>query len=445
MTSRRQFFVRGAAATTAAFVPDLLLAAARQQSTPAPDLSKWSAVRAQFDLAPDWIHLSSFYISSHPRPVRDAIAAFRRAIDANPYLEVEHRWFSKPADSLQHAIREEIAPYLGAKPEEIAFTRSTTEGLGLVYAGLPLEPGDDVLTTTHDHYAQHESIRFACERSRAHARRVTLYEDPAEVTLDGIVRCLHDAIRPGTRVLGLTWVHSCTGVRMPIRAIADMVAEINRRRSERDRVRMVVDGAHGFGAVDEAVGAMGCDFLCAGTHKWMFGPRGTGIVWARAEEWARLRPTIPSFSNFPAWNAWMEGKPPIKPVTALDLSPGGFHAYEHEWALAAAFKFHQQIGRPRVTARIAELNSRCKQGLAAIPKVRVVTPLDPRLSAGIVCFEVAGHDAEEVGRKLVARKIVAGASPYLPSYPRFSPGVMNTPEEVEAAVRAVREIAGART
>jgi selenocysteine lyase/cysteine desulfurase len=445
MTSRRQFFVRGAAATTAAFVPDLLLAAARQQSTPAPDLSKWSAVRAQFDLAPDWIHLSSFYISSHPRPVRDAIAAFRRAIDANPYLEVEHRWFSKPADSLQHAIREEIAPYLGAKPEEIAFTRSTTEGLGLVYAGLPLEPGDDVLTTTHDHYAQHESIRFACERSRAHARRVTLYEDPAEVTLDGIVRRLHDAIRPGTRVLGLTWVHSCTGVRMPIRAIADMVAEINRRRSERDRVRMVVDGAHGFGAVDEAVGAMGCDFLCAGTHKWMFGPRGTGIVWARAEEWARLRPTIPSFSNFPAWNAWMEGKPPIKPVTALDLSPGGFHAYEHEWALAAAFKFHQQIGRPRVTARIAELNSRCKQGLAAIPKVRVVTPLDPRLSAGIVCFEVAGHDAEEVGRKLVARKIVAGASPYLPSYPRFSPGVMNTPEEVEAAVRAVREIAGART
>jgi isopenicillin-N epimerase len=445
MTSRRQFFVRGAAAATAAFVPDLLLAAARTPSAPAPDLSNWSAVRAQFDLAPGWIHLSSFYLASHPRPVREAIAAFRKALDADPYLEVEHRWFSDPPDNLQLAIRGELAPYLGAKPEEIAFTRSTTEGLAMVYAGLPLEPGDEVLTTTHDHYAQHESIRFACERAKAHPRRIALYEDPAQATLEDIVRRLREAIRPETRVLGLTWVHSCSGVRMPIRAIADMLADVNRRRGDRDRVRLVVDGAHALGAVDEAVGALGCDFLCAGTHKWMFGPRGTGIVWARAEEWARLRPTIPSFANMAAWNAWREGKPPITPVNAFDLSPGGFHAYEHEWALAAAFKFHQQIGRPRVSGRIAELNTRCKRGLAAIPKVRIVTPLDPTMSAGIVCFEVGGHDAEEVGKKLVARKIVAGASPYLPSYPRFSPGVMNTPEEVDAAVRAVREIAEVKT
>lgn len=119
------------------------------------------------------------------------------------------------------------------------------------------------------------------------------------------------------------------------------------------------------------------------------------------------------------------------------------HYSQHESIRFACgrLRFHQQNGRPRVTARIAELNERCKRGLAAIPRVRVVTPLDPRLSAGIVCFEIAGHDAEEVGKKLVTRKIVAGASPYLPSYARFSPGVMNTPEEVDAAVRAVREIA----
>jgi selenocysteine lyase/cysteine desulfurase len=241
-------------------------------------------------------------------------------------------------------------------------------------------------------------------------------------------------------VLGLTWVHSCTGVRLPIRAIADMLAEVNRTRRERERVRLIVDGAHGLGAVDEAVGALGCDFLCAGTHKWMFGPRGTGIAWGRAEEWARLTPTIPSFANLQAWNAWMEGKPPVTPVNAFDHSPGGFHAYEHEWALGAAFQFHDRIGRARVAARITELNDRCKQGLAALP-VRVVTPMDSRLSAGIVCFDVAGVKPEEVGRRLVAKKIVAGESPYLPSYARFSSGVMNTPEEVDTAVRAVKEIA----
>src|SRR5215813_8447744 len=112
MTSRRQFLVRGAV---------------QQQMPPPPDLSTWNAVRAQFDLAPDWIHLSSFFFSSHPKPVRDAIAAFRRALDADPYLEVDHRWFSAPPDNLQLAIRAQIAPYLGAKPEEIAFTNSTTQ------------------------------------------------------------------------------------------------------------------------------------------------------------------------------------------------------------------------------------------------------------------------------------------------------------------------------
>jgi len=441
VTSRREFLVRGAAAAAAALAPDRLLAAVREQTPKAPDLSSWAQVRAQFDLAPDWSHLSSFYISSHPRPVRDAIDAFRRAIDANPYLEVEHRWFSGPPDNLQISIRDEIARYLGGKGEEIAITGSTTQGLGLVYAGLPLAAGDEILTTTHDHYSQHESIRFACERSGARARRIALYDDPAAVTVDGIVRRLREAIRPETRVIGLTWVHSCTGVRMPVRAIADMLAAVNRTRGDGERVRMILDGAHGLGAVDETVAEMGCDFLCAGTHKWMFGPRGTGIAWARASEWARLRPSIPTFSSFPAWHAWMEGRAPVRPVTALDHSPGGFHAYEHEWATAAAFQFHGAIGRARVSARIGELNGRCKRGLAAIPKVRVITPPGPALSAGIVCFEVAGLDAPEVGEKLVARRIVAGASPYLPSYARFSPGIMNTPEEVDAAVTAVREIA----
>ena len=195
MTSRRQFLVRSATATAAAFTPNILLAALQQNAAPAPDLSTWSAVRAQFDLAPGWIHLSSFFFSSHPKPVREAIAAFRRALDANPFFEVDHRCFSGRPDSLQLAIRDQIAPYLGAKREEIALTNSTTQGLGLVYNGLPLAPGDEVLTTAHDHYAQHESIRFACERSRAVTRRIALYEDPARATLDDIVRRLRDAIR----------------------------------------------------------------------------------------------------------------------------------------------------------------------------------------------------------------------------------------------------------
>ena len=67
--------------------------------------------------------------------------------------------------------------------------------------------------------------------------------------------------------------------------------------------------------------------------------------------------------------------------------------------------------------------------------------MDPALSAGIVYFEVEGMTAEAVGAKLVERHIVGGPSPYLPSYPRFSPGIVNTTGEVDEAARAVREIA----
>jgi selenocysteine lyase/cysteine desulfurase len=443
MIDRRSFLATSAAAALAALAPERLLAAAAAGTPPLPDLSTWAGVRSQFNQSPGWIHLSNFFFASHPKPVRDAIEAYRRAIDAEPYLEVDRRMFSDPKDNIQLTMRADMSGYLGAAPEEIAITGSTTEGLALVYAGMPLQPGDEVLTTLHDHYSHHESIRFAVEKSGARMRRVPLYASAPEVTVAEVTGNLRKAIRPETRAVGLTWVHSCTGVRLPIRALADVVAEANRGRTERDRILLVVDGVHALGAVDETVAGLGCDFFCAGTHKWMFAPRGTGIVWAKADRWARLRPTIPTFASLDAWNAWMEDQPKTRVTTAFDITPGGFHAYEHQWAMSAAFRFHEKIGRRRVAERIRELNDRCKAALAASRRVKVITPRDPELSAGIVCFEVEGMKPEDVGQKMIERKIVAGASPYLPSYARFSPGLANTPEEVDAAVRAVRQIATA--
>ncbi|MFI5372840.1 MAG: aminotransferase class V-fold PLP-dependent enzyme [Candidatus Eisenbacteria bacterium] len=441
MISRRRFLATGAVAALAPFVPSRLISAVRANTPPIPDLSDWATVRAQFDLEPDLVHLSSFFIASHPKPVRDAIEGYRRAIDADPYEVVDTRMFQDGPQNVQVALREQLRGYLGAATDEIAITRSTTEGLALVHAGMPLEPGDEVLATAHDHYAQHESIRFACAKRGATWRRIALYDDPSKATAGDMVGRLRAAIRPTTRVVGLTWVHSCTGVRIPARAIADMLAEVNRSRDETTRIRFVLDGAHGLGVVDESVATLGCDYFCAGTHKWMWAPRGTGIVWARSEGWSHLQPTVPNFSSMDDWNEWMKGGTPKRPTSGFNHSPGGFQAYEHQWAMGAAFAMHEKIGRARVASRIVELNERCKTGLAAIPKVRVVTPRDPALSAGIVCFEVTGRSAEEVGKALVARHIVAAASPYLPSYARFSPAALNTPADIDAGVRAVKEIA----
>jgi selenocysteine lyase/cysteine desulfurase len=73
--------------------------------------------------------------------------------------------------------------------------------------------------------------------------------------------------------------------------------------------------------------------------------------------------------------------------------------------------------------------------------VKVLTPGDPALSAGIICFEVNGQRAGETVHKLHARKVVASSSPYKVSYARLAPSLVNDEREVEAALRAVREIA----
>lgn len=394
----------------------------------------WDAVRREFALDPGYVHLALFFIASHPRPVREAIEQWRRAMDENPFDVVERGLFEQP-----RRVQEAAAAYVGARPEEISLTRSTTEGLTLVYAGLPVRAGQELLTTTHDHYSHHEASRLAAERVGATVRRVPLYDDSASASEDEIVARLTRAIRPATRAVGVTWVHSSTGVKLPVRRIADVVAQANAGRDEGTRVFLVVDGVHGFGVEDQAIPALGCDFFCAGTHKWIFGPRGTGIVWASADTWHLVRPTVPAFAKDP-YELWMRGQAPRGPVEASWVSPGGFHAYEHQWALPAAFAFHQGIGRARVAARIHELNAQCRDGLAAMRHVRLRTPRSAALTAGLVCFDVEGMKPEDVVRRLRERRIIASTTPYGVSYARLAPGIVNSPQDVEAALRAVRQL-----
>jgi selenocysteine lyase/cysteine desulfurase len=251
---------------------------------------------------------------------------------------------------------------------------------------------------------------------------------------------LRRAIGPRTRVVGLTWVHSSTGVKLPIRMLAEVVAAANRNRTEQDRVLLVLDAVLGFGNQDEAVAQLGCDFVAAGTHKWIFAPRGTGVMWAPEKNWGLLRPTIPSFYSDEPFKAWESEQPPRIPTRASWISPGGFKAFEHQWAMADAFDFHRRIGRKRIAGRIAALNSLCKDGLARIPKLKLLTPRDPALSAGIICFDVEGQTPDETVQRLLRHKVIASSSPYKISHARLAPSLVNDEGQVDAALQAVRAI-----
>ena len=449
MTLNRRDFVATVGLSLVGSTSARMAAANEPAAVPAVDgSSDWAAVRAQFDLAPDWMHFSQFYIVSHPKPVRDAIERFRRMLDTQPFTTVEQGmgfdvFLGQAAHEDPYPVRVQraAASYIGGRPEEVALTDSTTQGLALIYNGLALKPGDEVLCTTHDHYVHHEAIRLAVEKIGASWRRVPLYEDSAAASADEMVERLKRAIGPQTRVVGITWVHSSSGVKIPVRALAQAVAEANAGRGDKDRVLVVLDAVHGFGNQEEQVAHLGVDFAAAGTHKWIFAPRGTGIIWVPEKNWGLLRPTIPTFYEFEPFAAWEDERPPSAPKSISWVSPGGFKAFEHQWAMAEAFEFHQRIGRKRIADRIAALNTQCKEGLAKIPKVKLLTPKDPALSAGLIAFEVQGQSAAETAHKLHERKVVASTSPYKISKARLAPSLVNDEREVEAALRAVREIA----
>jgi isopenicillin-N epimerase len=449
MTLNRRDFVASVGLSLVGSAASRATAAAEPAAAPAINASSdWAAVRAQFDLSPDWLHFSQFYIVSHPKPVRQAIERYRRMLDVHPFSTVEHGmgfdvFLGEQSREEPYPVRVQraAASYIGGRPEEVALTDSTTQGLALAYQGLTLKPGDEILCTTHDHYVHHEAIRLAAEKSGASTRRVALYDDPASASADEMVGRLKRAIGPYTRLVGLTWVHSSTGVKIPVRALAQAVADVNRGRGESERILVVLDAVHGFGNQAEQVAHMGVDFAAAGTHKWIFAPRGTGILWVPEKNWGLLKPTIPTFYDLEPYAAWEDERRPKAPTSIAWVSPGGFKAYEHQWAMAEAFEFHEQIGRARIADRIAALNSQCKDGLAKIPGVKVLTPRDPALSAGITCFEVGSQSAREAVHKLHERKVVASTSPYKISKARLAPSLVNDEREVEAALRAVREIA----
>ena len=317
-------------------------------------------------------------------------------------------------------------------------------GLGLVYGRLRLRRGDEVVTTAHDFYATHESLRLRRRLDGVAVRRIRLYERPEAASVDAIVTAVARALRPRTRALALTWVHSSTGVKLPLREIAGAVARANRGRRASERILLCVDGVHGLGVEGASPVALGADVFVSGCHKWLFGPRGTGIVWAKPHAWARLAPTIPSFDGG-AYGAWLEGRAPTGTPPGPFMTPGGFHSFEHRWALTEAFRFHEELGgRAAVARRTHALAARLKQGLAAIGGVTVKTPMREALSAGLVCVEVARLPAAEVVERLRAEhRVVASVTPYATRYVRFGPSVANSEEDVERAVDAVAAISRA--
>ncbi|MFG0528744.1 aminotransferase class V-fold PLP-dependent enzyme [Pseudomonas sp. yb_2] len=419
MNDRRTFLKQASLLAAGLPLAGQLLGSAQAAPRTPPATDAWSGFRQLFELDPHYAHFANFLITSHPRPVREAIASLRAQLDQHPARCVE--WDTQSEWKHEAEVREWAGRYLEVKPRQIALTGSTTEGLGMIYGGLRLNPQQEILTTEHEHYSTRNILAYRSQRDGTQVRKLRLFDDPAKVSDDQVLSTIAAAIKPQTRVLGMTWVHSGSGVKLPVGQIGALVHEANRNRDENDRILYVIDGVHGFGVEDMRFADLQCDYFIAGTHKWMFGPRGTGIICAASTELKHLTPTFATFSENEDF--------------ATTMTPGGYHAFEHRWALGKAFELHLQHGKAAIQARIHGLNDYLKERLAQHRAIELVTPRSPNHSAGFTFFRVKGQDVESIAAHLNSQRIVVDAvdrdvGPVV----RTAPGLLNTEAEIDRLV-----------
>ena len=161
--------------------------------------------------------------------------------------------------------------------------------------------------------------------------------------------------------MAVTWVHSSTGLKLPIAEMARAIQRLNASRAEKDRVILCVDGVHALGVEDFRLSEVGCDFLIAGTHKWMFGPRGTGLVWGHPRAWPLAQAIIPTFDS-DAYDMWMRVIPPRPLPPAVSMTPGGFHSLNTGGRFRSSLPLSQALGKSRVTRPGFERSAQARTG-----------------------------------------------------------------------------------
>lgn len=369
----------------------------------------WREVRTHFLLNPGVAHFNCGTLGAAPRVVLDAISAAMAEIEGNPSSNI-----FGPVGARLNGVYEQAAAFLGSGPGETVVTRNTTEGMNMVADGIDFEPGDEVLTTTHEH---HGGLVGWEQAERRRGVRIVKVPIPAPARdQDQIVSLLAAAVTDRTRVVSVSHVCTITGIVMPLARIA---AEITGPRG----ILLVCDAAQAPGMLRIDVKALGVDTYASSSHKWMLAAKGSGLLYIRKEVQDRVRPTFLSTG--------------YAPYTAATGTRNVAQIIGH----GVAMEFHERIGRDRVEARCLELRNLLRSGLAGLPGHHFLTGEAPELASGIVSIGLDRAKVGDVAAALGAQDLVVKVMP-IAEYNglRFSTHVFNSEREVERLLAALREL-----
>jgi isopenicillin-N epimerase len=210
-----------------------------------------------------------------PRPVLDAQTAWRERMEREPVA-----FFIRDLEPALDAARAELAAFVGADPDDLAFVVNATAGINTVARGMGLGPGEEVIVLDHAYNAARNAFQAVADAAGAHVVTAAL-PFPGTARGDALAAIL-DALTPRTRLVLLDHVTSPTALVLPV---AEIVAALEERG-----IDALVDGAHAPGMVDVDIDRIGAAYYTANCHKWMSAPKGSGFLHVRRDRQGRIRP-----------------------------------------------------------------------------------------------------------------------------------------------------------
>lgn len=363
--------------TVGALLRDVTDASARVAHLSAEDAARdedfWFNIQQSFSVTRGLVNLNNGGVSPSPRIVTEALVRYIwQQEDATAYT----MW--QILEPQSETIRTGLAEMFGCDREEIAITRNASESLEALLLGMDFKRGDEILSTTQDYPRMLSTLRQRELREGIVLKLIKIPTPPKN--LEEITAAFERAITPRTRVILISHQINLTGQITPVRAVCEMA----RRRG----IETIVDGAHSFAQFNFKRDDLGCDYFGTSLHKWLYAPKGAGMLYVKRDKIERI------------WPLMAAEKPRSADIRKFEEI--GTHPAANKLAIGEAILFHNGIGAARKEARLRYLSRYWMNALKDVPRIRFNTSFDPRQSCAIANVAVEGIEPVAIGSYLMA-------------------------------------------
>jgi selenocysteine lyase/cysteine desulfurase len=257
------------------------------------------------------------------------------------------------AESLAEKTRQTAARFLGCDLDEMLITNSTTHGMNAVAQGLRLKAGDRILTTDQEHGGGLLCWNYF---SKYYGVIIDLINiPPGENNAEAILKRFEAGIKKETRLISISHIFSSTGLRMPVAEISSLA------RSK--KILCIVDGAQAAGAINVNVKELGCDAYATSGHKWLMGPKGTGLLYISKTAQDIIRPMQFEESH----NTYNDGNGVVNLASILGLGK--------------AIEYLEITGITKIEEHNLSLRNNLYQKLSRIKNLKTMSPPPGPLSS----------------------------------------------------------------